>query len=468
MKTNRKTSGVLLFICVLLFIFNSSYAQSETHNFVTYDTLINAGPSFGTITWRLRISRPAGMFGNGPDTASRPLIIFSPGQGQMGTNYANLQTNGPHYWLNNGWDGGITLGNGTHYPILITAISSNTWFSGREYAELLNTVLSIYHVKRNSVHISGLSQGGFATSSSIYYERVPGDEFGMKQVTSLLCLQGIDEWPNGYPSTVNKFAGSAWGQWASKYRGKFLGLEGTNDPRSLDVVRDQVNAAAPGNGFLGYENIGGGYHCCWSNMTDPSRTNWSSVAPYGPNMTTGAHPTSMGTYQVGDYLFKWMLKQGDTSLVGANMAPIANPGPDVVVIYPQTDATISAANSVDPDGSIVAYSWNKLSGPAQIAMANTNSPNLLVSNLVLGTYTFQLTVTDDKGASSNSVVSLLSTAEILAINFQNVKAQNTAGINKKTDKCIHECVPRRNCKTSKDRTSLLKKFIGYFSAETGK
>jgi hypothetical protein len=184
------------------------------------------------------------MFGNGADTASRPLIMFSPGQGQMGTDYSTLQTIGPHYWLNNGWDGGIVLGNGTHYPILISAISSNTFFSGREYAELLNIILNTYHIKRNSVNVAGLSQGGFASSSSIYYERTPGDEFGMKQITSLLCLQGIDEWPNGYPLTTNKYVGPAWTQWASKYNGKFLGLEGTNDARQIDVVTTQVNAGS--------------------------------------------------------------------------------------------------------------------------------------------------------------------------------------------------------------------------------
>jgi hypothetical protein len=64
----------------------------------------------------------------GPDSENRPLIMFSPGQGEMGTDYSKLQFAGPHFWLNNGWDGGITLANGKHYPILITAISSNKYF----------------------------------------------------------------------------------------------------------------------------------------------------------------------------------------------------------------------------------------------------------------------------------------------------------------------------------------------------
>src|SRR6478609_6520494 len=146
MKTrNFYTILFSLFFVSSLFISTESKAQSETHDFITYDTLINgpAAQGLAGITWRLRISRPAGMFGNGPDSQSRPLIMFSPGVGQMGTNYSTLQFAGPHYWLNNGWDGGIALPDGKHYPILITAISSNTYFNGKEYAELLNIILSI-------------------------------------------------------------------------------------------------------------------------------------------------------------------------------------------------------------------------------------------------------------------------------------------------------------------------------------
>ena len=77
-------------------------AQAESHNFITYDTTYK----LGSLTYSIRISRPANMFKAGdPDTASRPAIITMPGQGEMGTNLAKLQSFGPHYWLNNGWDG---------------------------------------------------------------------------------------------------------------------------------------------------------------------------------------------------------------------------------------------------------------------------------------------------------------------------------------------------------------------------
>ncbi len=386
----------------------------ETHDFTTYDTLINApydvtyGPK-----WRLRITRPTGMFGSGADTASRPLLFFVPGQGEMGTNYAKLQTYGWHYWLANGWDGGVTLSNGVHYPIIITAISTNTYMNGKEVAELLTVINQIYHVKDNSIHIGGLSQGGFATSSSIYYERSSGDKFGMGIPKSLMCLQGIDEWPTGYPYTANKYGGAAWTQWASEYGGKFFGLEGTTDPRSTHTVSIQMNAGAAGSGYLGYENISGGGHCCWNTMTDPSRTSWRSTSPFGTNMTTGTSTTTMGTYKDGDNLATWALRQGDTSIVGTP-ATTANAGSDVAITIPPDASYISQTGSdVAGSGTITARAWTRISGPNTPTLTNNTTATVTIGNgatpLIEGTYVYRYTVTASDASTAYDEFSIVVT-----------------------------------------------------------
>src|ERR1700754_4055186 len=105
---------LLILLGVLILMIGTSFSQPvESHNFITYDTVYNG--NFG-VQWGMRITRPANMFtANNPDTASRPAIITMPGQGEMGSNNpAFLVTWGPHYWLNNGWDGSVVLGNGTH------------------------------------------------------------------------------------------------------------------------------------------------------------------------------------------------------------------------------------------------------------------------------------------------------------------------------------------------------------------
>jgi hypothetical protein len=52
----------------------------------------------------------------------------------------------------------------------------------------------------------------------------------------------------------------------------------------------------------------------------------------------------------------------------------------------------------DPDGKIASFRWTQLSGAAA-SLSGTNTSKLRASNLREGSYVFQLTVTDDDGAS---------------------------------------------------------------------
>src|SRR6202000_2885405 len=101
--------------------------------------------------------------------------------GEMGnTDESHLWTYGPHFWLNNGWDGSVVLGNGIHYPILITvSFINNIWPSPEAGSEILTYLLNNYHIKRNSVHLGGLSQGAFVWTSLIAFEQTPGAGTGM-------------------------------------------------------------------------------------------------------------------------------------------------------------------------------------------------------------------------------------------------------------------------------------------------
>ena len=89
----------------------------------------------------------------------------------------------------------------------------------------------------------------------------------------------------------------------------------------------------------------------------------------------------------------------------ANQSPVANAGSAATITLPTNSATLDGSASSDPDGSIVSYKWVKLSsGVATIA--NSSVAKTTVSGLVAGQYTFQLTVTDSKGASSTAQVKI--------------------------------------------------------------
>ena len=91
-----------------------------------------------------------------------------------------------------------------------------------------------------------------------------------------------------------------------------------------------------------------------------------------------------------------------TTTTVANKAPVVNAGADQSIQLPTNSTSINATAS-DSDGSIASYFWTKTSGPAA-GMSGTTTNRLALSNLVEGSYTFRLTVKDDKGATATDDV----------------------------------------------------------------
>ncbi|MHA4808139.1 PKD domain-containing protein [Flavitalea flava] len=358
----------------------------------------------------LRITRPANMFVAGdPDTTSRPAIITMGGVGEVGTNPANIAKYGPHYWLVNGWDGGVMLGNGKHYPIIISVQASEAWPQTTELCMVLTHILKTYHIKRSSVHMGGLSMGSFSWTSLICHQKSAGDETGMKLITSLVALEGqstgvsaaAKPFQIGGPGSFDSF-----GYWATKYKGKFFGLEGTGDFRQVAKVSQNMNASAPGSAYFSYESIGGGAHCCWNSMYDPSATNWTSVGTLGPNNATGADPNTMGTYKTGESIFQWMLRQGDSTLVGSSATPVLTPptvsaGTDIGITLPTSTVTLTGTATPASGTTIASYAWSQVSGPTA-SITTPGAISTTVTGLTAGTCVFMLTVTSSEGVSATS------------------------------------------------------------------
>jgi len=88
-----------------------------------------------------------------------------------------------------------------------------------------------------------------------------------------------------------------------------------------------------------------------------------------------------------------------------NQPPSANAGSDKTIKLP-TNSTTLPGLGLDADGTIASYSWVKLNGPT-VTLANQNTMTLALSNLIEGTYLFQLTVTDDDGETDSDQVTVL-------------------------------------------------------------
>ena len=88
-----------------------------------------------------------------------------------------------------------------------------------------------------------------------------------------------------------------------------------------------------------------------------------------------------------------------------NFEPIADAGAPVQATAKNT-VHLAGPNSLDLDGTIVSYFWTQTSGqPATLNAASTAQPSVEVP-LAATALEFELTVTDDDGASTNDRVEI--------------------------------------------------------------
>lgn len=148
---------------------------------------------------------------------------------------------------------------------------------------------------------------------------------------------------------------------------------------------------------------------------------WSKVS--GPTQYTIASPaasiTSISNLVQGVYVFtltawdnQWV-PAVDTVVVTVNgtstpppASPVANAGGNVALTLPTNSTMLNGSNSSDAGGSIVAYSWTKVSGPAQATIANPNSATTSLTNLVQGTYGIRLQVTDNNNSTAADTITV--------------------------------------------------------------
>ena len=89
----------------------------------------------------------------------------------------------------------------------------------------------------------------------------------------------------------------------------------------------------------------------------------------------------------------------------ANIPPVADAGLDQTITLPVNIVTLSGSGS-DADGTIASYNWTKISGPSGSTIVNPATAATDVTGLVQGVYQFQLSVTDNNGATATDVISI--------------------------------------------------------------
>ena len=112
-----------------------------------------------------------------------------------------------------------------------------------------------------------------------------------------------------------------------------------------------------------------------------------------------------------------------TVLSAQNILPNVVASNDQIIQLP-TNSVVLSSTGTDSDGNITSYQWSKISG----GVANILTPTLAttqVNDLTEGSYVFQVTVTDNNGASAFAIV----TVQVQAQNEQNIPPSVTVNPN---------------------------------------
>jgi poly(3-hydroxybutyrate) depolymerase len=151
---------------------------------------------------------------------------------------------------------------------------------------------------------------------------------------------------------------------------------------------------------------------------DGKLTNYSWLKIDGPAqyriVSQSYHITKVENLVEGIYHFRLQVKDREgalgydtikvTVLKAPNEIPASRAGNKQEIQLPVDRVELSGKNSFDPDGTVVKYYWEYVTGPSGSHISDVNAEDISVTGLKEGQYKFRLTVTDNEGGKASSVV----------------------------------------------------------------
>lgn len=337
-----------------------------------------------------------------PSTDSVQAIIFSPGLGEIGSDSTLIFRNGPMQYLQSGWDGSVTLGNGVHHPIIITIQEASTYLKPIFYDPVLDSILAHFRIFKHSVHETGLSQGGEVVNAHAIYQATSSDSSFGKKIRSIVNVEGVRP-DNNYDATVYPTSFVPW----AHNGGREWGFQQCQDSRDINTIVTTMNGAGMGT-IAQYTPtcIGTGAHGYWNYYYG----GYLSTGNGGDNTTQT--PNLWSFNGVSQNIYQWMLRQGDTVndlAGGGNSAPNVSAGASQTIQAPASMLTLSGTASGNNGATISSHTWSQVSGPSctitSPSSGSNTSPTTTVTSMTVGVYVFKLAVTDNLSQTNSSTVS---------------------------------------------------------------
>lgn len=318
--------------------------------------------------WNAYVHLPAGYATSG---LRYPTIIFAPGIGEVGTNAGAVISNGPGAYISQGWNGNVTIDGNTVEFIVISIQPPSAFPTEVTYNQRIQTIKNTYRVDPQRLYLTGLSHGGWMSSTFVTGDAYGGPYTYASQIAAVVTVEGMIPDDNSpYPNLFDNYALAG---------GRYLGFEQINDGRDTRRVVDRMNATKPNSAVYVQTSFGNGGHCCWNQF-------------YGGQ---GVNPGVFNLGGINQNLYQWLARQ--TLASATNIAPVANAGADLDITLPTNSVPLSGS-ATDADGTILTYLWTQIAGPGAALIANNATAVTSVSNLLQGQYKFGLTVMDNMGS----------------------------------------------------------------------
>lgn len=319
-------------------------------------------------------------------TQKYPLMIYLNGIGSTGDGSdAQLENefsggNYPHEQQRAGtWPDAFTVNGQTYQLLIITpqfiAPMGSRFPTPDEVNDVINYAIQHYRIDTTRIYLMGQSQGGgtvweYAAHSSAYANRI----------AAIVPFSGVS-FPFQEKANIIKNAHIA--VWAfHNLRDNLVPVSFTID--YVNMINSFPTPAIPAKKTI-FDADG---HLSWFGALSPSYTE-----------------DGLNVYQ-----FLLQYKKTPTTVFA---------GEDQELMLPANSAQLHGTGT-GPNGTAASYSWTKISGPATGGnFSNAIIPDPVVSNLVQGTYTYRLTITDNAGGTSTDDV-----AVVVNPGAQRIEAEN--------------------------------------------
>ncbi len=162
-------------------------------------------------------------------------------------------------------------------------------------------------------------------------------------------------------------------------------------------------SASDANGAVAKVEFFSGTTKLGEDLTSPYGFIWSD-APAGDHALTAKATDNLGATSTSAIV--------NISVVNP-VSPTVDAGEDQVLTLPDNSLTLTPSIVA---ASPVEYNWIQVEGPTTVSMSSPNSEQLSLTDLIEGTYVFELSVTDDNGLTSADEirVTVVSPAETTA------------------------------------------------------